>query len=172
LLWLITLPGFLILTSTLFLKMPAYVITIGKYMTIVGAVGLISTQGRNEKGIAGKIFTGIVSLYGIVGTYGCTSFISDVLSYTRILALSLTTTIVGMAFNIVALLFKTGTIIGTILFIIALVTGHMFNFFMSILSAFIHPARLIFLEFFGRFYEGGAPKFQPYGFNSQRIKIM
>ena len=171
LLWLIMLPGVLILISTIFLKAPGYLVSIGKYLAIVGAAGLISTQGRNEKGIAGKIFTGIVSLYGIVGTYGCSGFIGDILSYTRILALSLTTTIIGMAFNIVASLFKTGTFIGMILFIITLVTGHMFNFVMSILGAFIHPARLIFLEFFGRFYEGGSPKFQPYGFGNQRIVL-
>ena len=169
LLWLIMLPGFLILISTVCLKVPGYLVSIGKYLAIIGAAGLISTQGRNEKGIAGKIFTGIVSLYGIVGTYGCSGFIGEILSYTRILALSLTTTIIGMAFNIVASLFKTGTFIGLILFIITLVTGHMFNFVMSILGAFIHPARLIFLEFFGRFYEGGAQKFQPYGFGNQRI---
>ena len=42
---------------------------------------------------------------------------------------------------------------------------------MSILSAFIHPARLIFLELFGRFYEGRS-KFLPYGFDSQRITIV
>ncbi|HHT9114232.1 MAG TPA: V-type ATP synthase subunit I [Candidatus Wunengus sp. YC65] len=171
LLWLIMLPGFLILISTIFLKVPGYLVSVGKYLAIIGAAGLISTQGRNEKGIAGKIFTGIVSLYGIVGTYGCSGFIGDILSYTRILALSLTTTIIGMAFNIVASLFKTGTFIGMVLFIITLVTGHMFNFVMSILGAFIHPARLIFLEFFGRFYEGGATKFQPYGFGNQRIVI-
>jgi len=171
LLWLIVLPGFLILISTVFLKVPGYLVSTGKYLAIIGAAGLISTQGRNEKGIAGKIFTGIVSLYGIVGTYGCSGFIGDILSYTRILALSLTTTIIGMAFNIVASLFKTGTFIGMVLFIITLVTGHMFNFVMSILGAFIHPARLIFLELFGRFYEGGAPKFQPYGFGNQRIVL-
>ncbi|MFN3531772.1 MAG: V-type ATP synthase subunit I [Candidatus Brocadia sp.] len=172
LLWLIMLPGFLILISTIFMKIPSHIVNVGKYMTIIGAVGLISTQGRNERSIVGKIFTGIVSLYGIVGTYGCTSFIGDILSYTRVLALSLTTTIVGMAFNIVATLFKTGTLIGTIFFIITLIFGHMFNFVMSILGAFIHPARLIFLEFFGRFYEGGAPKFQPYGLGNQRINII
>ena len=172
LLWLIMLPGFLILISTIFLKIPGNIINIGKYMAIIGAVGLISTQGRSEKSLIGKIFTGIVSLYGIVGTYGCTSFIGDILSYTRILALSLTTTIVGMAFNIVATLFKTGTFIGVVFFIITLIFGHMFNFVMSILGAFIHPARLIFLEFFGRFYEGGAPKFQPYGLGNQRIHII
>lgn len=172
LMWLIVLPGFLILASSIFLRIPASILSIGKYLAILGAAGLISTQGRNKKGIAGKIFTGIVSLYGIVGTYGCASFIGDILSYTRILALSLTTTIIGMAFNVVAVLFKTGTFVGTILFIIALISGHMFNFCMSILSAFIHPARLIFLEFFGRFYEGGAPRFQPYGFGNQRITIV
>ena len=171
LLWLITLPGFLILALSIFLRIPPSVISVGKYLCIIGAAGLISTQGRNAKGIAGKIFTGIVSLYGIVGSYGCVGFIGDILSYTRILALSLTTSIVGMSFNIVAGLFKTGTFIGTILFIFTLVSGHTFNFVMSILSAFVHPARLIFLELFGRFYEGGAQKFLPYGFDSQRITI-
>ncbi|MDN3514547.1 MAG: hypothetical protein NG747_09115 [Candidatus Brocadia sp.] len=171
LLWLITLPGFLILISAFFMETPSHIINAGKYMAIVGAVGLIATQGRSEKGIIGKIFTGIISLYGIVGTYGCSSFIGDTLSYTRVLALSLTTTIVGMAFNIVAGLFNTGTFLGTTLFAITLVFGHLFNFFMSILSAFIHPARLIFLEFFGRFYKGDAPKFQPYGLGNQRIQI-
>lgn len=141
-------------------------------MAIIGAIGLASTQGRNENSLFGKIFTGIVSLYGIVGTYGCTSFIGDILSYTRILAISLTTTIIGMSFNIVAVLFKTGTFIGTALFVITLVTGHMFNFVMSIIGAFVHPARLIFLEFFGRFYENGAPRFQPYGFHNRRINII
>ena len=172
LLWLIMLPGFLILISTIFMKIPSHIVNVGKYMAIIGAVGLIATQGRNQKGIVGKIFMGILSLYGIVGTYGCTSFIGDILSYTRILALSLTTTIVGMSFNIVAVLFKTGTFIGTILFIITLVSGHLFNFALSILGAFIHPARLIFLEFFGRFYEGGAPKFQTYGLGNRRINII
>jgi len=172
LLWLIMLPGFLILLSDVFIKVPEDVYRVGKYMAILGAIGLVCTQGRNEKGIAAKIFTGIVSLYGIVGTYGCSSFIGDILSYTRILALSLTTTIIGMAFNIVAVLFKTGTALGTVLFVIALISGHLFNFTMSILGAFIHPARLIFLEFFGRFYEGGAPRFQPYGFGNQRIILI
>lgn len=172
LLWLILLPGFLILVLTVFLKLPLPLISAGKYMSIIGATGLVLTQGRNKKGIAGKIFTGIVSLYGIVGTYGCISFIGDILSYSRILALSLTTTIVGMSFNIVANLFKTDTYFGTILFLITLVSGHMFNFLMSILSAFVHPARLIFLELFGRFYEGGASRFQPYGFGNQRIHII
>ncbi len=172
LLWLIALPGFLILVSTIFLNIPAVIVSVGKYLTVIGAIGLISTQGRNAKGIAGKIFTGIISLYGIVGTYGCVSFIGDILSYTRILALSLTTSIVGMSFNIIAGVFKTGTLIGTVLFIIILISGHSFNFVMSILSAFVHPARLIFLELFGRFYEGGAQKFQPYGFSSQRITIV
>ena len=118
LLWLIMLPGFLILLSDVFIKVPEDVYRVGKYMAILGAIGLVCTQGRNEKGIAAKIFTGIVSLYGIVVTYGCSSFIGDILSYTRILALSLTTTNIGMALNIVAVLVKTGTVLGTVLFVI------------------------------------------------------
>jgi len=44
--------------------------------------------------------------------------------------------------------------------------GHLFNFCISVLGAFVHSMRLIFVEFFGRFYEGGSRPFQPLGFDS------
>jgi V/A-type H+-transporting ATPase subunit I len=116
----------------------------------------------------GRFGTGIVSLYGIVGTYGITAFIGDTMSYCRLLALGLTTSIVALSFNMMAGLLKDIPVVGLFLFIVALVVGHVFNFTISLLGAFVHSMRLIFVEFFGRFYDGGAKRFAPLGFDSPK----
>jgi V/A-type H+-transporting ATPase subunit I len=167
LLWLIALPGMVIAISTIFVELPRTVFNVGIGMFIVGAIGLVLTQGRHAEGIVAKFGTGVVSLYGIVGSYGCTAFIGDTLSYCRLLALALTTSIVGLTVNMIAgLLAESVPYVGTLLFIVVLVVGHTFNFAISMLGAFVHAMRLIFVEFFGRFYEGGAKPFEPLGFDS------
>ncbi len=167
LLWLITLPGMVIAISTIFVELPPVVFNFGVGMFVIGAIGLVLTQGRDAEGIVAKIGTGIVSLYGIVGSYGCTAFIGDTLSYCRLLALALTTSIVGLTVNMIGgLLAESVPYVGTVLFIVVLVVGHTFNFAISMLGAFVHAMRLIFVEFFGRFYEGGAKPFEPLGFDS------
>ncbi len=168
-LWLVFLPGIIILVYSIFSPLSPTLVSIGKTLTWVGALGLILTQGRREKGLIAKFLTGLVSLYGIMGTYGCTSFISDIISYSRLLALGLTTTIIAISFNIIAGL--VGSASG-VFFVLTLIFGHTLNFFISIIGAFVHPARLIFLEFFGRFYEGGGPRFRPYGFESSKIQLL
>ncbi|HOP86527.1 MAG TPA: V-type ATP synthase subunit I [Syntrophorhabdaceae bacterium] len=164
--WIITLTGILIMAGQVFTDLPKSIFNTGIFLFIIGAIGLILTQGREIKGTAGRFAGGLISLYGIVGSYGITAFIGDTLSYCRLLALGLTTSIVAMAFNLMAGMLKGIPYIGIILFIIVLVIGHVFNFLISALGAFVHSMRLIFVEFFGRFYEGGARPFQPLGFDS------
>lgn len=171
-LWLIALPGFLLLLTPLFTQIPSYLFRSGLFLFSVGAVGLVLTQGRREEGLVVKIITGVVSLYGILGSYGCMSFVGDILSYSRLLALGLTTFLVAKSVNIMAALFTSYDMIGMIPFILILMVGHLFNFFLGIIGSFIHPARLIFLEFFSRFYEGGGVRFKPFGFRSERVQIV
>ena len=172
-LWLIFLPGLILLVSTVLNPaMPAWFKPVGKVMALAGAVGLVLTQGRNEKTFAAKAITGVVSLYGVLGSYGATSFMGDVLSYSRLLALGLTTGVVAMAFNIIANLLKEVPYVGILLFILVVAIGHTYNFFVSMLTSFVHSARLVFLEFFGRFYEGGAREFRPLSFNSDRVELI
>lgn len=141
-------------------------VRVGAVMSVIGAVGLVLTQGRSEPGMAGKAVTGVISLYGILGTYGITAFIGDTLSYCRLLALGVTTSVVAMAINLMANMIREVPYAGPMLFVALLVVGHVFNFAISVLGAFIHSMRLIFVEFFGRFYEGGARQFRPLGFDS------
>ena len=172
-LWLLYLPGMLLLISPVFIPtVPAILCQVGKVMFIIGAIGLVLTQGRHEKGIFAKAITGLVSLYGIMGSYGGVTFIGDMVSYSRLLALGMTTAVVAMSFNIFADMLGSVPHIGVALFALAALVGHLFNFVISILGAFVHSARLVFLEFFGRFYEGGGEKFRPLGFNSDQVEIV
>jgi V/A-type H+-transporting ATPase subunit I len=164
--WLITLPGFIIIASRLIVDVPQRLFTIGLVLFAMGALGLILTQGRDIKNPFGRIAAGLVSLYGIMGSYGISAFIGDTLSYCRLLALGLTTSIVAMSFNLIGGMVKGFPYIGTVFFILILLIGHLFNFGISVLGAFVHSMRLIFVEFFGRFYETGASPFQPLGFDS------
>ncbi len=171
-LWLVMLPGILLLIAPMFVEVPDGVFTAGCWLAGIGAAGLVLTQGRNEEGIVAKAVTGVVSLYGILGSYGTTSFIGDMLSYSRLLALGLTTTIIGMSFNIIAELCRTEFGGGAAAFVFVLLVGHSINFVMSILGAFVHPARLILLEFFGRFYESGGREFRPLALRSDRVELV
>ncbi|OPY75251.1 MAG: V-type ATP synthase subunit I [Syntrophorhabdus sp. PtaU1.Bin058] len=164
--WIATLTGLLMMVGKVFGDIPPKIFNTGLWLFIAGALGLILTQGRDIKSPFGRIMGGLVSLYGIMGSYGITAFIGDILSYCRLLALGLTTSIVAMAFNLMAGMLRDVPYVGMFLFIIILLIGHLFNFLISALGAFVHSMRLLFVEFFGRFYEGGARPFQPLGFDS------
>ena len=164
--WIVTLSGLLMMVGKVFGPIPPALFTTGVWFFWIGALGLVLTQGRESSGIAGRLGTGLMSLYGIVGAYGITAFVGDTLSYCRLLALGLTTSIIAMALNLMAGMVRDVPYVGTVLFIGILVAGHLFNFLISALGAFVHSMRLIFVEFFGRFYETGGRRFQPLGFDT------
>jgi V/A-type H+-transporting ATPase subunit I len=79
---------------------------------------------------------------------------------------------VGLAVNIIAKLVRDEIpAVGIVLFVVVLVVGHIFNFLVSMLAAFVHPARLIFLEFFNRFYESGGVEFTPLSLSTKSMIV-
>jgi V/A-type H+-transporting ATPase subunit I len=169
--WLTYLGSLLTLSIGLVASAPKPLLLVSGGIFLFSAIGLVLTQGREEKSWPARIFTGIISLYGIMGTYGTTAFLGDVISYSRLMALGLTTSVVGMSFNIIGGMVKDVPYVGWVFFFLVVVFGHIFNFTMSIMSAFVHSARLILLEWFGRFYEGGGVPFRPFGFQSVRLDL-
>lgn len=96
------------------------------------------------------------SLYASVG------FLSDILSYSRLLALGLATTALAFAVNLIAgIVFDTHPLLGPVFALIILVIGHVFTLAVNTLGAFIHSARLQFVEFFGKFVAGSGRTFAP-----------
>lgn len=132
---------------------------VGQILSIAGALGLLLTQGRHQKNIFKKFTSGLLSLYGV------TAFLSDVLSYSRLFALGLGTGVIALVFNNLA------QMAGPAGFLVIFV-GHTFNVVISILGAFVHAARLQYLEFFGKFYEGGGHAFAPLHMETKAVDII
>ena len=138
--------------------------TVGKVMSIVGVVGILVTGGRKKKGI-GKITGGLGALYGI------TNYLSDILSYSRLLALGLATGVVAQVINTLGSL-AGGGVVGAIVLTVALVFGTIFNLAINALGAFVHSCRLQYVEFFGKFYTGGGREFRPFTRKTKYVKIV
>ena len=139
--------------------------TIGMYMAIAGTVMLILTQGRSNKNIIKRLLTGILSLYNITG------FLSDILSYSRLLALGLATGVIASVINTLGTLFGFG-IGGIIIFAFVIVLGTAFNVSINALGAFVHASRLQYVEFYGKFYEAGGKAFKPLKINTKFIDLI
>ena len=125
---------------------------------------LLLTGGRNNKGI-GKVTGGLSSLYNI------TSYISDILSYSRLLALGLATGVIATVVNTMGSL-AGGGVFGTIVLLAVFVVGHTFNLAINALGAFVHSSRLQYIEFFGKFYEDGGDEFDPLRKKTKYIRII
>lgn len=128
--------------------------TAGAAVTLTGVLMLVLTQGRREKRIFMRIVKGVGSLYGLVG------YASDLLSYSRIMALGLSSAVVASVFNILSLMGGNG-FFGILLFLAVMLLGHTLNLAINLLGAFVHTSRLQYVEFFGRFFEGGGRAFRP-----------
>lgn len=137
---------------------------IAQSMALAGAGGLILTQGRAQPTIIKKFFSGLLSLYNITG------YLSDVLSYSRLLALGLATAVIALAINTMAGLLA-GHPIGYVVMVILLLAGHAFNLIINTLGSYIHASRLQYIEFYNRFYEGGGRAFVPFRLKTRSIQI-
>ncbi len=137
---------------------------IGKYMAIVGAAMLVLTQGRDKKNIIMRLLSGVLSLYNVTG------YLSDVLSYSRLLALGLGTGVIASVINTLGTLFGLN-VFGIIVLVIVFIGGHTFNIAINALGAYVHASRLQYVEFFGKFYEGGGKRFNPFKKNTKYINL-
>ncbi|MEM4662817.1 MAG: V-type ATPase 116kDa subunit family protein [Candidatus Diapherotrites archaeon] len=104
---------------------------------------------------------------GPLGFMKITGFLGNVLSYSRLMVLSISTFAIAMSINLLAELLFVVPLVGVILGAIVLVFGHLANLVFNVLASFIHPLRLHFVEFFSFFYSGKGREFKPFYF--QRI---
>jgi V/A-type H+-transporting ATPase subunit I len=153
----------LILSAMVFPSLPILQ-TIGMWVAIAGAAGLVATQGRSSPHIAGKIMGGIASLYSITG------YFSDILSYSRLMALGLVTGIIATVVNTIGAI-GGKSIGGILLFIAVFLFGHSANIGINALGAYVHGNRLQYVEFFGKFYEGGGRPFKPFSMKMKHYKL-
>ncbi|MPM84119.1 hypothetical protein SDC9_131190 [bioreactor metagenome] len=149
---------------------PAVIGTIGLYLAILGAVTLLIFKGRESKNPVGRTAQGLFELYQISG------YLSDILSYSRLFALGVATGVIATVFNDLCSMLMTSPnilmkILGTIVGIALLIVLHAFGLAINTLGAFVHTARLQYVEFFGKFYEAGGRPFSPLGYRTKHVRI-
>ena len=127
---------------------------------IVGLLALVLTQGRHEKNLFLKLFGGIKSIYGV------TNYLSDILSYLRLMALVLATAVIASVVNLL------GAMTGIIGFIVIFLIGHGFNMSVNIIGTYVHAARLQYLEYFSRFYKEGGRPFAPLKIDTDYVDLV
>jgi len=132
----------------------------GKWMSIIGALVVVVMRGREKENIFSRLLSGVLGLYDI------TSYVSDALSYSRLMALGLATGVIAQVVNIMGTL-AGGGVVNFIVFIIVFVVGHLLNFAINMLGAYVHTNRLQYVEFFSKFYKGGGREFVPFKQNTK-----
>ena len=154
----------------------------GPAFVMWGFLGVTVIAAIVSKGVR-SVVVGVLG--GAYAVYGMTSFLGDVLSYTRLAALGLSGTLVGMVFNLLAGLVWDGAlglfsaggfsiVLGAVvvaLAVLVFVGGHTFNVVINLLGAFVHPARLQFVEFFSKFYQGGGRAYAPFGNRTKSVVL-
>lgn len=125
-----------------------------------GIVMLVVGSTRGKKGF-GKVGAFIGAVYN-----GVTGIFSDVMSYSRLMALMLAGSIIAQVFNSLGAI--TNNVIG---FIIIAMIGNTLNFLLNILGCFVHDLRLQCLEFFGKFYKEGGKPFRPLAYQTKYVDI-
>lgn len=128
--------------------------TVGLVLLGVGALTIVATFGRKQKNPVMRVLMGFKGLYNLI------SYASDLLSYSRILALGLAAGVIAQVVNLIATM-GGPTISGILLMVPVMIFGHVLNIGINLLGAFVHTSRLQYLEFFGKFYEDGGEPFDP-----------
>ncbi|MCR4845359.1 MAG: V-type ATP synthase subunit I [Eubacterium sp.] len=143
---------------------PGWLNMLAKIITIVGLVVIILMSGRANKNWGLRIALGAYDIYGVTG------WLSDVLSYSRLLALGLATGVIASVINMMASM-QGKTVFGVIIFILVFILGHTLNIAINLLGAYVHTNRLQYVEFFGKFYDAGGTPFSPFKSKNKYIEI-
>lgn len=159
--WVLILLGLMLLAVGNILPGMSLLVPIGKWLAILNAIGILIVSIVSAKKLSG-LASGLFNLYNVSG------YVGDLVSFTRLMALGLSGASIGSAFNLIVNLFPPlgRFTVGLVLFIVL----HAINMFLSFLSGYVHGARLIFVEFFGKFYEGGGKPFRPLKPSERYIK--
>ena len=161
--WLVVVGSVIVGTLTFLSVIPAGVSKL-VFMAVggVGAVGiyLLNNLRRN---ILVNIGAGLWDTYNMAS-----GLLGDILSYIRLFALGLAGGMLGATFNSLAMMVVEGqegigAVFGWIGFGLIILVGHTLNIAMSCLSAFVHPLRLTFVEYFKNAgYEGKGEEYKPF----------
>lgn len=161
--WYLALIGIALFLGGGSIGLSKFLTKVGMIIMILSMITIVLTAGRSEKTKGAQLGQGIYELYGITG------YISDLVSYTRLMAMGLAGGSLASAMNLMMGMVPgvAGLLFGPVIFIF----GHIFNIALSLLGAYVHTCRLQYVEYFGKFYEGGGKAFTPFKTKNNYINI-
>ena len=135
---------------------------------IIGLVLIIASSFMEK----GPFLGGIFWLFDVTGILG------DVMSYARLAGVGLATYYLAYCFNLIAELVRgmmpagvVQIVLGTLIFILVLLLGHVLNLALSAITCFVHSLRLCFVEFLFKFYEGGGRAYSPFRLKARPVFV-
>jgi V/A-type H+-transporting ATPase subunit I len=134
-------------------------------LALVGAGGIVLFGAPSRNPIA-RFFGGLYSLYDI------SRYLADVLSYSRLLALGLATSVIAMVVNTLCETALDIPVVGWLVAALIFVGGHLYNLGISFLGGFVHSMRLQFVEFFSKFFVSGGKPFKPLELESKYVEFI
>jgi V/A-type H+-transporting ATPase subunit I len=138
------------------------------YIAILGVVLIVASSFMEKGAFLGSIFW----LFDITGILG------DVMSYARLAGVGLATYYLAYCFNLIAdLLYNmmpvgiVRAIVGSLIFVLVLLAGHVLNLALSAITCFVHSLRLCFVEFLFKFFEGGGRAYSPFRLRARPLSV-
>ncbi|MCX8081860.1 MAG: hypothetical protein N3D17_00425 [bacterium] len=122
----------------------------------ISFIFLMILKGITQKGFM-RIFWAFYGAYNVIAS----NLLGDVLSYSRLFGLGLTTAVLGLVVNEMVFMSKGIPFIGYLIAFILFIFGHLANLGINLLGGYVHTSRLQYLEFFTKFFEGGGRPFSP-----------
>jgi V/A-type H+-transporting ATPase subunit I len=135
-----------------------YLIYVSVFLLISAFLFLMLIKAKEQKGIVMKLFWAFYGAYNVIAG----NLLGDILSYSRLFGLGLTTAVLGLVVNEMAFMSKGIPYAGYIIAVILLIVGHIGNLAINLLGSYVHTSRLQYLEFFTKFFESGGRQFRPF----------
>jgi V/A-type H+-transporting ATPase subunit I len=128
-----------------------------KYGILIVGILLVMFFHQTELSITRRAASSIMPLFFIF-----TGILGDILSFVRLFALGLASSVLGLVVNQIGQQIMSGGVTGVIIGILFLAFGHTLNFGIAALGSFVHPLRLTFVEFYGNAdFEGKGVVYKP-----------